>query len=170
MHTTNRTRRESVLPTVRLMECNLAGRGGFPQKIVLTRAAPTTAIPTPTPMPALAPVDSPELLLLDPLFAAAIEGVDPGVLVVVPTSTTVVAGDVATTTEVRVVYAVVPSEVVGTTEVIVSVLVEYEMDELVVVITTGLLVVLCVVVVDVGVGEGVVVVVVVDEVVLKARK
>lgn len=63
-------------------------------------------------MPALAPVDRPELLPLDPLFAAAIDGVDPGVLVSVPTSTTVVAGDVATTTEVRVVYAGTPSEVV----------------------------------------------------------
>lgn len=56
------------------------------------------------------------------------------------------------------------------TEVIVSVLVEYEIDELEVVMTTGsVLVVLSAVVVGVGVCEVVVVVVVVDEVVLGAK-
>jgi hypothetical protein len=66
-------------------------------------AAATTTMPTPTPMPALAPVDRPPLPLLTPAEAAATDGVAPGVLVVVPTSTTVVAGFVAITTEVMVV-------------------------------------------------------------------
>jgi len=66
-------------------------------------AAARTRIPTPAPMPALAPVDKPLLPLLPPLEAAATEGEAPGVLVKVPTSTTVVAGLDAITTDVMVV-------------------------------------------------------------------
>jgi hypothetical protein len=47
----------------------------------LTIATASTATPTPAPIPALAPVDSPELLPFAPLFAAATDGEDPGVLV-----------------------------------------------------------------------------------------
>lgn len=80
-------------------------------------------MPTPAPMPAFAPVDSPPLLV-DWLEDAATEGVLPGVLVNVYGSTTVVAGMEAITTEVRVVYPGTPLLVVGRTSVTYDVLVE----------------------------------------------
>lgn len=65
-------------------------------------AAATPTTPTPTPIPALAPVERLSLPLLPPLDNAATDGLLPGVLVNVLTSTTVVAAFVATTTEVSV--------------------------------------------------------------------
>lgn len=75
-------------------------------------------------MPALAPVDRPPLLLVTALDCPATDGEAPGVLVVVPTSTTVVAGADAITTLVTVVYPATPLDVVCRTCVIVAVLVE----------------------------------------------
>lgn len=64
-------------------------------------ATASTSIPTPAPIPALAPVERP--LLPPPVLAcAATVGVVPGVLVKEPTETMVVAGTSATTTEVTV--------------------------------------------------------------------
>ena len=74
-------------------------------------AAANTRTPIPAPIPALAPVDKPPELE-PPAEAAATEGVLPGVLVIVPTATIVVAGAEAMTTEVTVVYPGTPFSVV----------------------------------------------------------
>lgn len=65
-------------------------------------ATAKTRMPMPAPMPALAPVDKPPELV-PPADAAATDGVLPGVLVMVPMATIVVAGVEARTIEVTVV-------------------------------------------------------------------
>ena len=99
-------------------------------------AAANTRTPTPAPIPALAPVERPEELLLPSLEATRV-GATPGVLVKVAGVTMVVAARVSTITEVMVAKPVTPSEVVGSVAVTYVVLVSYETEELEVVMATG---------------------------------
>jgi hypothetical protein len=93
-------------------------------------AAARTARPTPTPIPILAPVDNPPL---PPEFdeSACVVGFSPGATDVVygDMSTMVVAGDEETTNVVTVIWLTTPSEVVATTSVDGTVVVENEIDE-----------------------------------------
>lgn len=110
-------------------------------------AAARTRIPTPAPIPALAPVDKPEEPPPLPLSATRV-GATPGVLVRVAGSTIVVAACVVTTKEVTVVKPTTPFEVVGKVSVTKEVLVENDTEELDVVMTTGVSLLVVVVVLD----------------------